>query len=301
MNFGFFNEIPNYFGQTIDLVKTVPFDFQQLPKYTPIIPPPNIINETPKVQRFDTGNFQDFEFRAPLQSVLIPPTVAPPIIESVIPTPPIVEQVIPPIVQSAQPVPPAWQPFYVPQIIQQIPQPSAPTVIQIIQQPVQPAQNFDKQFSELFIQNANTLATVTQQNKAITQGLQDRIETLARDNATNITNFNNTEKASAQTISTLTSNLANTNNTVTQQNNEFKKKFDMQSLNIMAAKHDTELLRIDNVNLQTRIKDMAIIPQVVFSQPTGPFVGPVREQGNNALSGLFMIRPVVFVLLLAMK
>ena len=172
MNFGFFNEIPNYFGQTIDLVNTVPFDFQQLPKYTPIIPPPNIINETLKVQKFDTGNFQDFEFRAPLQSVLIPPTVAPPIIESVIPTPPIVEQVIPPIVQSAQPVPPAWQPFYVPQIIQQIPQPSAPTVIQIIQQPV---------------------------------------------------------------------------------------------------------------------------------QPTGPFVGPVRERGNNALSGLFTILPVVSVLLLAMK
>ena len=235
MNFGFFNEIPNYFGQTIDLIKTVPFDFQQLPKYTPIIPPPNVINEAPKVQIFDTGNFQDFEFRAPVQSVLIAP---PPIIESVIPAPPIVEQVIPPIVQPPQAVPPfERQPFYVPQIIQQVLQPSAPTVIQIIQpvQPVQPVQNFDRQFNELSIQNANTLATVTQQNKAITQGLQDRIETLARDNATNLTNFSNTERASAQTISNLTSSLANTNNTVIQQNNEFKKQFDTQTSNILAS------------------------------------------------------------------
>ena len=69
---------------------------------------------------------------------------------------------------------------------------------------------------------------------------------------------------------------------------------------MLASKRDTELLRIDNVNLQTRIKDMAIIPQVVFSQPTGQFV-PIQASGNNAVSGLFMIMPVVFVLLLAMK
>ena len=220
MNFDFLNVIPDYFGQTANLINSIPFDFgmPQLPKAIPIIPPPNIINET-KIQTFDTGNFQDFEFRAPVQSVLIAPPVE---TVSVIPVQPFIPPIITPIVQAPQAVPsPVWQPFYVPQIIQTIPTPSAPVIQNV--QIVQPSQNFDAQFNDLknqlatnATQQSDYIKTLTQTNSQINTGWQNKIELLARDNATNITNFNNTERASAQTISNLTSSLASTNNTVTQ-------------------------------------------------------------------------------------
>ena len=68
-------------------------------------------------------------------------------------------------------------------------------------------------------QQSDYIKTLTQSNNVINTGLQNKIESLARDNATNITNFNTTEKANAQTISNLTSSLANTNNTITQHHN----------------------------------------------------------------------------------
>ena len=148
MNFGFLDIIPDYFGKTANFVNTIPstnfvntipfnFGLPQLPKSKAVqSPQPNVINET-KIQTFDTGNFQDFTFRAPLQSVLIAPIVEP---VSVIPTPQYVAPVVPPIVQAPQAVPQTvWQPFYVPQTPQPIPTPSAPVIQNV--QIVQPYQN----------------------------------------------------------------------------------------------------------------------------------------------------------------
>ena len=252
-------------------------------------------------QRFDTGIFQDFAVSAPLVSVfndpepiqVSQPTVIPPPVQIIAPTPSMIESL------QTQPV---INNIY--------------TTTNITNVTAQPIQNNDAQFTDLKnqilnnnSQTTNALTTLQQQNSISSQVLQNSLTQLSNVTSSNISNIQNANNSNTQNIQNLTANLSTTNNALlkasdninalaikdSQQNTAFT-----QQLNLF--KGATDLLERKNADLTNQIQKISTAPSIVYQQnsATPAFVGP-QTSSNTSGGVMALLIPVAVVLLLVAR
>ena len=293
-----FSFIENFFNPIIDPVLD-PFLLQRIPVPTQSFQTEQVVSIP--FQRFDTGIFQDFAVSAPLVSVfndpepiqVSQPTVIPPPVQIVAPTPSMIESL------QTQPV---INNIY--------------TTTNITNVTAQPIQNNDAQFTDLKnqilnnnSQTTNALTTLQQQNSISSQVLQNSLTQLSNVTSSNISNIQNANNSNTQNIQNLTANLSTTNNALlkasdninalaikdSQQNTAFT-----QQLNLF--KGATDLLERKNADLTNQIQKISTAPSIVYQQnsATPAFVGP-QTSSNTSGGVMALLIPVAVVLLLVAR
>ena len=293
-----FSFIENFFNPIIDPVLD-PFLLQRIPVPTQSFQTEQVVSIP--FQRFDTGTFQDFAVSAPLVSVfndpepiqVSQPTVIPPPVQIVAPTPSMIESL------QTQPV---INNIY--------------TTTNITNVTAQPIQNNDAQFTDLKnqilnnnSQTTNALTTLQQQNSISSQVLQNSLTQLSNVTSSNISNIQNANNSNTQNIQNLTANLSTTNNALlkasdninalaikdSQQNTAFT-----QQLNLF--KGATDLLERKNADLTNQIQKISTAPSIVYQQnsATPAFVGP-QTSSNTSGGVMALLIPVAVVLLLVAR
>ena len=293
-----FNFIENFFNPIIDPVLD-PFLLQRIPVPTQSFQTEQVVSIP--FQRFDTGIFQDFAVSAPLVSVfndpepiqVSQPTVIPPPVQIIAPTPSMIESL------QTQPV---INNIY--------------TTTNITNVTAQPIQNNDAQFTDLKnqilnnnSQTTNALTTLQQQNSISSQVLQNSLTQLSNVTSSNISNIQNANNSNTQNIQNLTANLSTTNNALlkasdninalaikdSQQNTAFT-----QQLNLF--KGATDLLERKNADLTNQIQKISTAPSIVYQQnsATPAFVGP-QTSSNTSGGVMALLIPVAVVLLLIVR
>ena len=257
-----FSFIENFFNPIIDPVLD-PFLLQRIPVPTQSFQTEQVVSIP--FQRFDTGIFQDFAVSAPLVSVfndtepiqVSQPTVIPPPVQIIAPTPSMIESL------QTQPV---INNIY--------------TTTNITNVTAQPIQNNDAQFTDLKnqilnnnSQTTNALTTLQQQNSISSQVLQNSLTQLSNVTSSNISNIQNANNSNTQNIQNLTANLSTTNNALlkasdninalaikdSQQNTAFT-----QQLNLF--KGATDLLERKNADLTNQIQKISTARQLCISK-----------------------------------
>ena len=293
-----FSFIENFFNPIIDPVLD-PFLLQRIPVPTQSFQTEQVVSIP--FQRFDTGTFQDFAVSAPLVSVfndpepiqVSQPTVIPPPVQIIAPTPSMIESL------QTQPV---INNIY--------------TTTNITNVTAQPIQNNDAQFTDLKnqilnnnSQTTNALTTLQQQNSISSQVLQNSLTQLSNVTSSNISNIQNANNSNTQNIQNLTANLSTTNNALlkasdninalaikdSQQNTAFT-----QQLNLF--KGATDLLERKNADLTNQIQKISTAPSIVYQQnsATPAFVGP-QTSSNTSGGVMALLIPVAVVLLLIVR
>ena len=293
-----FSFIENFFNPIIDPVLD-PFLLQRIPVPTQSFQTEQVVSIP--FQRFDTGTFQDFAVSAPLVSVfndpepiqVSQPTVIPPPVQIIAPTPSMIESL------QTQPV---INNIY--------------TTTNITNVTAQPIQNNDAQFTDLKnqilnnnSQTTNALTTLQQQNSISSQVLQNSLTQLSNVTSSNISNIQNANNSNTQNIQNLTANLSTTNNALlkasdninalaikdSQQNTAFT-----QQLNLF--KGATDLLERKNADLTNQIQKISTAPSIVYQQnsATPAFVGP-QTSSNTSGGVMALLIPVAVVLLLVAR
>lgn len=293
-----FSFIENFFNPIIDPVLD-PFLLQRIPVPTQSFQTEQVVSIP--FQRFDTGIFQDFAVSAPLVSVfndpepiqVSQPTVIPPPVQIIAPTPSMIESL------QTQPV---INNIY--------------TTTNITNVTAQPIQNNDAQFTDLKnqilnnnSQTTNALTTLQQQNSISSQVLQNSLTQLSNVTSSNISNIQNANNSNTQNIQNLTANLSTTNNALlkasdninalaikdSQQNTAFT-----QQLNLF--KGATDLLERKNADLTNQIQKISTAPSIVYQQnsATPAFVGP-QTSSNTSGGVMALLIPVAVVLLLVVR
>ena len=293
-----FSFIENFFNPIIDPVLD-PFLLQRIPVPTQSFQTEQVVSIP--FQRFDTGIFQDFAVSAPLVSVfndpepiqVSQPTVIPPPVQIIAPTPSMIESL------QTQPV---INNIY--------------TTTNITNVTAQPIQNNDAQFTDLKnqilnnnSQTTNALTTLQQQNSISSQVLQNSLTQLSNVTSSNISNIQNANNSNTQNIQNLTANLSTTNNALlkasdninalaikdSQQNTAFT-----QQLNLF--KGATDLLERKNADLTNQIQKISTAPSIVYQQnsATPAFVGP-QTSSNTSGGVMALLIPVAVVLLLVAR
>lgn len=293
-----FSFIENFFNPIIDPVLD-PFLLQRIPVPTQSFQTEQVVSIP--FQRFDTGIFQDFAVSAPLVSVfndpepiqVSQPTVIPPPVQIIAPTPSMIESL------QTQPV---INNIY--------------TTTNITNVTAQPIQNNDAQFTDLKnqilnnnSQTTNALTTLQQQNSISSQVLQNSLTQLSNVTSSNISNIQNANNSNTQNIQNLTANLSTTNNALlkasdninalaikdSQQNTAFT-----QQLNLF--KGATDLLERKNADLTNQIQKISTAPSIVYQQnsATPAFVGP-QTSSNTSGGVMALLIPVAVVLLLIVR
>ena len=293
-----FSFIENFFNPIIDPVLD-PFLLQRIPVPTQSFQTEQVVSIP--FQRFDTGTFQDFAVSAPLVSVfndpepiqVSQPTVIPPPVQIIAPTPCMIESL------QTQPV---INNIY--------------TTTNITNVTAQPIQNNDAQFTDLKnqilnnnSQTTNALTTLQQQNSISSQVLQNSLTQLSNVTSSNISNIQNANNSNTQNIQNLTANLSTTNNALlkasdninalaikdSQQNTAFT-----QQLNLF--KGATDLLERKNADLTNQIQKISTAPSIVYQQnsATPAFVGP-QTSSNTSGGVMALLIPVAVVLLLIVR
>ena len=293
-----FNFIEIFFNPIIDPVLD-PFLLQRIPVPTQSFQTEQVVSIP--FQRFDTGIFQDFAVSAPLVSVfndpepiqVSQPTVIPPPVQIIAPTPSMIESL------QTQP---AINNIY--------------TTTNITNVTAQPIQNNDAQFTDLKnqilnnnSQTTNALTTLQQQNSISSQVLQNSLTQLSNVTSSNISNIQNANNSNTQNIQNLTANLSTTNNALlkasdninalaikdSQQNTAFT-----QQLNLF--KGATDLLERKNADLTNQIQKISTAPSIVYQQnsATPAFVGP-QTSSNTSGGVMALLIPVAVVLLLDVR
>lgn len=293
-----FSFIENFFNPIIDPVLD-PFLLQRIPVPTQSFQTEQVVSIP--FQRFDTGIFQDFAVSAPLVSVfndpepiqVSQPTVIPPPVQIIAPTPSMIESL------QTQPV---INNIY--------------TTTNITNVTAQPIQNNDAQFTDLKnqilnnnSQTTNALTTLQQQNSISSQVLQNSLTQLSNVTSSNISNIQNANNSNTQNIQNLTANLSTTNNALlkasdninalaikdSQQNTAFT-----QQLNLF--KGATDLLERKNADLTNQIQKISTAPSIVYQQnsATPAFVGP-QTSSNTSGGVMALLIPVAVLLLLVVR
>ena len=293
-----FSFIENFFNPIIDPVLD-PFLLQRIPVPTQSFQTEQVVSIP--FQRFDTGTFQDFAVSAPLVSVfndpepiqVSQPTVIPPPVQIIAPTPSMIESL------QTQPV---INNIY--------------TTTNITNVTAQPIQNNDAQFTDLKnqilnnnSQTTNALTTLQQQNSISSQVLQNSLTQLSNVTSSNISNIQNANNSNTQNIQNLTANLSTTNTALlkasdninalaikdSQQNTAFT-----QQLNLF--KGATDLLERKNADLTNQIQKISTAPSIVYQQnsATPAFVGP-QTSSNTSGGVMALLIPVAVVLLLIVR